>query len=197
MSNPALLPSNTLLIRLSPPGRTYCLPRATLSRSPSRPPSPNGHVSDPEVDTSNTREGSGQTITPRTPHVRTLFQTEEQEPLDHLTRGRGRHLREPAKTASWNDLVKCVRLTVVFMMCSDGFHLRLVNLHAVICETRRNLAEVERSVDLLIEGDLIQPLVSDQTEIPGISFNSVRNRNARKVDCSSGSLMSSAINGKY
>lgn len=109
-SNPTLLPSNTLLIRVSPPGQTYYLPRTTLSR----PPSPTGgHASDPEGDTSKSREGDGGTITPRTPHVRTLFQTEEKESSDHLTRGRGRHLREPAKTASWNDLLKCAHLTIV------------------------------------------------------------------------------------
>ncbi|KAF9787006.1 hypothetical protein BJ322DRAFT_1053163 [Thelephora terrestris] len=147
-SNPTLLPSNTLLVRLSPPGQTYCLPQAALSRSPSRPPSPSGgHVSDPEVDTNRSRESSGHTISPRTPHVRTLFQTKEQEPSDHLTRGRGRHLREPAKTASWNDLLK------------------LVNLHVVICETRRNLAEVEHNVDLLIEDDLIQPLKREESQL--------------------------------
>ena len=114
MSNPALLPSNTLLIRLSPPGQTYYLPQATLSRSPSRPPSPTGgHVSDPEADISKSREGGGHTITPRMPHVRMLFRTEEQESSDHLTRGRGRHLREPAKTASWNDLLRSVCLIVI------------------------------------------------------------------------------------
>ena len=36
-----------------------------------------------------------------------------------------------------------------------------MNLHGVIHETRRNLAEVERSVDLLIDGDLVHPLVSE------------------------------------
>jgi hypothetical protein len=113
-ANPALLPSNALLIRLYPPGQTYYLPQATHSRSSSRPPSPTGgHASDPEADTSKPRGGSGHSITPRTPHVRTLFQTEEQEPSDYLARGRGRHLREPAKTASWNDLVKCVHLAIV------------------------------------------------------------------------------------
>ena len=113
-SNPALLPSNTLLIQLSPPGQTYCLPQAALFRSLSRQPSTiGGHASDPEVDTSKSCEGSGRTSTPSTPHVRTLFQTEEQEPSDHLTRGRGRHLREPAKTASWNDLLKYLHLTIV------------------------------------------------------------------------------------
>ncbi|KAF9654299.1 hypothetical protein BDM02DRAFT_3182112 [Thelephora ganbajun] len=147
-SNPALLPSNTLLIRLSPPGQTYYLPHGSHSRSPSRPPSPTGgHVSDPEVDASKSREGSGHTITPRTPHVRTLFQSEEQEPSDHLTKGRGRHLREPAKTASWNDLLK------------------LVNLHAVIYETRQNLTEVEHNVDLLIATDSIQPLKRKEAQL--------------------------------
>jgi len=38
--------------------------------------------------------------------------------------------------------------------------IRLVNLHAVIYETRQNLAEVEHHVDLLIDDDLIHPLVS-------------------------------------
>ena len=38
-----------------------------------------------------------------------------------------------------------------------------MNLHGVIHETRQNLAEVERSVDLLIDGDVIQPLVSEPT----------------------------------
>lgn len=113
-SNPSLLPSNTLLIRLSPPGLIYCLPQATISRSSSRPSSPTGgHVSDPEADTSKSHEDSGHIITPRTPHIRALFQTEEQGPSDHPTRGRGRHLREPAKTASWNDLLKCVHLIII------------------------------------------------------------------------------------
>jgi len=96
------------------------------------------------------------------PHVRTLFQTEEQEPSDHLTRGRGRHLREPVKTASWNDLLKYVHTTTLpRRVLTDFIVFRLVNLHGVIHETRRNLAEVERSVDLLIDSDLIHPLVSE------------------------------------
>ena len=36
-----------------------------------------------------------------------------------------------------------------------------MNLHAVTYETRRYLAEVERNVDLLVEGDSIRPLVSE------------------------------------
>lgn len=42
-------------------------------------------------------------------------------------------------------------------------------MHAVIHETRQNLAEVEHNVDLFIDGDLIQPLVSQFTVISVVS----------------------------
>ena len=142
MSNPGLLPSNTLLIRLSPPGQTYYLPQPSLSR----PPSPSGgHASDPEVDTSKSRGSTNRTVIPRTPHLRTSFQTEEQEPSDHLTRGRGRHLREPAKTASWNDLLKCVYrvyLIIVLAKCTDNF---IVEVGEFTCCDLRDKTESSRS----------------------------------------------------
>jgi hypothetical protein len=39
----------------------------------------------------------------------------------------------------------------------------------VIHETRQNLAEVEHNIDLLIDGDLVQPLVSQFTVTSGVS----------------------------
>jgi len=53
---------------------------------------------------------------------------------------------------------------------ADEFHyFRLVNLHGVIHETKQNLVDVERSVDLLIGGDLIHPLVSELTAMLEVS----------------------------
>ena len=48
-----------------------------------------------------------------------------------------------------------------------------MNLHAEIYETRRNLAEVERNVDLLVEGDSIRPLVSEWAVEWAVSFDNV------------------------
>ena len=48
-----------------------------------------------------------------------------------------------------------------------------MNLHAAIYETRRNLAEVGRSVNLLVGGDSVRPLVSEWAVEWAVSFDNV------------------------
>ncbi|KAI0307500.1 hypothetical protein B0F90DRAFT_17268 [Multifurca ochricompacta] len=91
------LPSNTLLLTLSPPGKTFYLPVAS-SLEPTRSPSPSsGYNSDPEVHISGTLLASGSAM-PRRKDI-------------SLPRTKVRQSRaEYATTSSWPDLVKLVNL---------------------------------------------------------------------------------------
>jgi UV radiation resistance-associated gene protein len=101
---PSQLPSNTLLITLSPPGETFYLP----SRHPARirSPSPSvGYASDPELEVRKVKQSSDAVIA---------------EPADQtdgtITQSRRRHgvgfrsyeSTEVSKTATWQDLFKFV-----------------------------------------------------------------------------------------
>jgi UV radiation resistance-associated gene protein len=102
--HPSQLPSNTLLITLSPPGETFYLP----SRHPGRIPSPSpsvGYASDPELEVRKVKQSSDAVIS---------------EPADQtdgsITQSRRRHgagfrpydLTEVSKTATWENLFKFV-----------------------------------------------------------------------------------------
>ncbi|KAF8887765.1 hypothetical protein BD779DRAFT_1526053 [Infundibulicybe gibba] len=93
-ANPYELPSNTLLITLSPPGQTFYLP-SKMPRSRSTTPSP-GYTSDPE---SGAREIKHQ-LTPLASST-----------VSRRRNRRGPNLESPAhlaQTASWQDILKLV-----------------------------------------------------------------------------------------
>ncbi|KAG6857648.1 hypothetical protein H0H87_010217 [Tephrocybe sp. NHM501043] len=136
---PSHLPSNSLLITLSPPGETFYAQTPTSSRRRSLSPAI-GYVSDPETDqrsvkpvellsTSMNGSGEGQT--------------------DHrVTASRRRHRAfgastpltsqqdAPATTAGWQDLLK------------------LVTLQSCILDNESSLAEVVREIDKVLESDI-------------------------------------------
>ncbi|KAH9043820.1 hypothetical protein EDB85DRAFT_2138507 [Lactarius pseudohatsudake] len=96
-AQPSSLPSNTLLLTLSPPGKTFYIPVAP-SLGPTRSPSPsNGYNSDPESHASGVLLVS-KSATPRRKDF-SLPRTKAREP----------HARYAA-TSSWHDLVKLVHL---------------------------------------------------------------------------------------
>ncbi|KAH8992095.1 hypothetical protein EDB92DRAFT_1991341 [Lactarius akahatsu] len=96
-AQPSSLPSNTLLLTLSPPGKTFYIPVAP-SLGPTRSPSPsNGYNSDPESHASGVLLVS-KSATPRRKDF-SLPRTKAREP----------HARYAA-TSSWHDLVKLVNL---------------------------------------------------------------------------------------
>lgn len=99
------MPSNTLLIHLSPPDQLFYLPSLSNSRLSSLPPSPNGgHNSDPEMDSNRSRT-NGDVIPPfKKKSLDTNSDGEVRQ--DHWERHRAGHEREPRKTAGSLDLVR-------------------------------------------------------------------------------------------
>lgn len=96
-AQPSSLPSNTLLLTLVPPGKTFYLPVA-LSLGPTRSPSPsNGYNSDPESHT------SGILLVTKSAMPR---RKDFSLPITKARESRAHY----AATSSWQDLVKLVKL---------------------------------------------------------------------------------------
>ncbi|EED82905.1 predicted protein [Postia placenta Mad-698-R] len=130
-SHPSHLPSNTLLISLSPPGKTYYLPvPASHLHSPLPPSFNSGYSSDPEsgprkakvsgevIPGENTRQASER-----------LEDKADAEELDEAEEYASSMRKGKRRTASWQDL------------------LRLINLQTCIIDTQQSLSEVVREID--------------------------------------------------
>ncbi|KAJ7037533.1 hypothetical protein C8F04DRAFT_1092784 [Mycena alexandri] len=146
------LPSNTLVLTLYPPGRTFYLPAATnLSTADDRrPPSPSadaGYASDPE--------SGGRAAVVAKPAVQF---SPESIAVDVVALSRRRHRRgagagtgadaerDRSKTAGWQDLFK------------------LVTLQTCIQDTEVSLTDVVREIDKVLEGDVMSPLKREVSE---------------------------------
>ncbi|KAF5377306.1 hypothetical protein D9615_006385 [Tricholomella constricta] len=133
------LPSNSLLITLSPPGETFYLPPHPPFRH--RSPSPSGgYASDPESDVRRVKP-TGMATPPAT----AALMGHSDATTTALSRRRHRggvgaatvYPEEVSKTAGWQDLFK------------------LVTLQSCILDNGRSLSDVVRGIDKSLEADII------------------------------------------
>ncbi|TDL28921.1 hypothetical protein BD410DRAFT_834933 [Rickenella mellea] len=105
--HPSLLPSNSLLVTLNPPGRTYYLPsNFSTSETPSRSQTPE-YNSDPEVLPSSTKLND--------------TSQNDRSKVDSMERGRVRGSRmKQATSAGWQDLVRIVTLQACIIETQDS-----------------------------------------------------------------------------
>ncbi|PCH33211.1 hypothetical protein WOLCODRAFT_135001 [Wolfiporia cocos MD-104 SS10] len=133
--HPSHLPSNTLLITLSPPGGTFYLPLPSRELHTSVTPSEDpGYSSDPELDVRRVRGSNNRPPVDQISRWRS-YGSEEEEQARLLVKQleSGAHRRKGnRRTASWQDL------------------LRLVNLQTCIYDTQQSLSEVVREIDKLV-----------------------------------------------
>lgn len=147
----SLLPSNTLVIRVAPHGDFFYLPQRALdgARDLSRPPSPLGY-SDTELDYPPTskRRDSG------------------------ALRGEvmSKSLRETKmkRSAPFGDLFKYA--PGLFQKYISDTHRRLVQLQAVIADTRDQLDQIIDACNRLLEEDQISGLVSVCSQHPFFTY---------------------------
>ena len=102
--HPSRLPSNTLLLTLSPPGETFYLPAYHPARIPSPSPSV-GYSSDPELDVRKVKQSTD------APTVELLNQndgTSTKSRRQHRVGFQSYGSTEMSKTANWQDLLKFV-----------------------------------------------------------------------------------------
>ncbi|KAJ7071563.1 hypothetical protein C8F01DRAFT_1111054 [Mycena amicta] len=124
------LPSNTLVVTLYPPGRSFYLPSThNLERRSPTPSADAGYASDPE---------SGARASKKSPAAQS---SPDQLAAEVAAVGRRRHRRgldlnkDRVKTANWQDLFK------------------LVTLQSCIQDTEVSLNEIVREIDRVLEGD--------------------------------------------
>ncbi|KAL0950596.1 hypothetical protein HGRIS_007390 [Hohenbuehelia grisea] len=140
------LPSNTLLVTLTPPGQVFYLPP---SQYPPSPPTPSaGYNSDPELEVRVAKQSSGQ---PPSSTQDVIL-----SPAQLVSRSRRRHrkalestpntIEDSVKTAGWQDIFK------------------LVTLQSCIVDTRSSLTEVVHKIDKTLESDLIPILKREAAE---------------------------------
>ncbi|KAH9982160.1 hypothetical protein BGW80DRAFT_1453104 [Lactifluus volemus] len=111
------LPSNTLLVTLSPPGKVFHLPVAPSS-GPTRSPSPSsGYNSDPEVHTSGNLSAL-KSATPRRKDFSVPRKTRQSR-------------AENAATSSWQDLVKLVNLQCAIIDTRQSLSKVIQNVDAL------------------------------------------------------------------
>ncbi|KAG8818682.1 hypothetical protein FRC17_010743, partial [Serendipita sp. 399] len=126
-SDPLLLPSNTLVLRLAPDGDAFYLPPNRLMFQPTRPPSPTAGYSDTEID----YEGSGT--------------SKRIDKESFFSRGDvlNRSLRETKmkKSAGFGDLLKLKPFLILGHVLLTVPN-RLVTLHSVIADTKIQLDEI-------------------------------------------------------
>lgn len=140
--HPSQLPSNTLLMTLSPPGQTFYLPSPNPGRI--RFPSPSaGYASDPELEVRKVKQSGDTMISePTDNNGGTITQTRRR----HGVGFRSYESTEMSKTANWQDLLK------------------LVTLQSCILDHEVSLHEVVRGVDMVLEGDIISNLRREVSE---------------------------------
>ncbi|KAG6918677.1 hypothetical protein DXG01_012495 [Tephrocybe rancida] len=134
----AQLPSNSLLITLTPPGEAFYLPLPPSS--PRRSLSPTtGYASDPEPELRSAKQAGSSTL---------VTETSQDQSVQIVTAPRRRHRggaatplssqqEAPATTAGWQELLK------------------LVTLQSCILDNESSLAEVVRGIDKVLNSDII------------------------------------------
>ncbi|KJA29339.1 hypothetical protein HYPSUDRAFT_211221 [Hypholoma sublateritium FD-334 SS-4] len=144
-TNPSQLPSNTILVTLSPPGRTFYLPRRSPSLD-SRSSSPTGgYTSDPESEIRKAKQNNDQPSSDVE-----IISPAEILPLSRRRRHQGPQdsidLGGRIKTANWQDLFK------------------LVNLQSLISDNEASLGEVVRKINGLLKDDETFPMRREISE---------------------------------
>ncbi|KAF8213707.1 hypothetical protein K438DRAFT_1106304 [Mycena galopus ATCC 62051] len=149
LSDDAELPSNTLVVTLHPPGRTFYFPapaRNTERRSPT-PSVDAGYASDPESGGRAAKKAPGD--------LPTVQFSPESLAVDVAALSRRRHRRGAgaadddrgrSKTAGWQDLFK------------------LVMLQSSIQDNQVSLSDVVREIDKVLEGDTTSVLKREVSE---------------------------------
>ncbi|KAJ7226042.1 UV radiation resistance protein and autophagy-related subunit 14-domain-containing protein [Mycena pura] len=141
------VPSNTLVIKLQPLGRTFYLPSSlNLARRPPTPSADIGYASDPESGGRPAKKGDDPAAVQFSPEIRGV---------DVIALSRRRHRRgagapdseqDRVKTASWQDLFK------------------LVTLQTCIQDNEVSLSEIVREIDRMLEGDATRLLKREVSE---------------------------------
>lgn len=102
---PSQLPSNTVLITLSPPGKTFCLSQNFTSSSRASTPSI-GYASDPESEVRRVKQSGEHPTSSASEEIQEIL------PLSRRRHRRGigslTESRDNLKTAGWPDILKCV-----------------------------------------------------------------------------------------
>ncbi|KAJ7642286.1 hypothetical protein B0H17DRAFT_464700 [Mycena rosella] len=140
------VPSNTLVVTLHPPGRTFYLPSShPLDQRPPTPSADTGYASDPESGGGRSAKKLGDLALVRP----------EKLAVDVVAISRRRHRKGPgvadserdqSKTANWQDLFK------------------LVTLQSCIQDNEVSLTEVVREIDKVLEGDATSVLKREVSE---------------------------------
>ncbi|KAJ7171868.1 hypothetical protein C8R43DRAFT_1146446 [Mycena crocata] len=140
------LPSNTLVVTLHPPGRTFYLPPPFTSdrRSPI-PFLDAGYASDPESAGRATKKG-GDLATVQSP---------ESLAVDVVALSRRRHRRGPGLLDSERDRAKTAGWQALF---------KLVTLQTCIQDNQVSLTDIVREIDKVLEGDTTSALKREVSE---------------------------------
>ncbi|KZT06207.1 uncharacterized protein LAESUDRAFT_726023 [Laetiporus sulphureus 93-53] len=129
---PSHLPSNSLLVTLYPPGRTYYLPTPDATPPSPLPPYDAGYSSDPESEARKT-SAADETILP-SERIWTSEKLSDQPEVEDSEQKEYGSLRRKGKrkTASWQEL------------------LRLINLQTCILDNERSLSDIVHKIDKLV-----------------------------------------------
>ncbi|KAJ7456454.1 hypothetical protein FB451DRAFT_1048357, partial [Mycena latifolia] len=141
------LPSNTLVVTLHPPGRTFYLP--PTYRPDRRSPTPSadaGYASDPE---------SGGRAAKKRGELAAVQFSPDQIAIDVVGLGRRRHRRGPGAADSGRDRVKTAGWQDLF---------KLVTLQSCIQDNEVSLTEIVREIDKVLEGDAMAALKREVSE---------------------------------
>lgn len=137
---PSQLPSNTVLITLSPPGKTFCLSQNLMSSSRASTPSI-GYASDPESEVRRVKQ-SGEHRTSASEEIQEVL------PLSRRRHRRGvgsvTESRDHLKTAGWPDILK------------------LVTIQSCILDNEASLFDIVQEIDVAIKE---HPLIRLKREI--------------------------------
>ncbi len=153
--NTELLPPNTLVFLLSPPGEYYYIPPPATPRERSSSPSA-GYNSDPELEVRQIQQ-NGAISPPPSAH-----------PSEITPSSRRRHRKQTddahddlAKTAKWQDLFKCVP-SLARLTSNSNTACRLVSLQSCIVDTEASLNEIVSNLEASIDSDVLSKLVSQR-----------------------------------
>jgi len=113
---PSQLPSNTVLITLSPPGKTFCLSQNVTSSSRASTPSI-GYASDPESGVRRVKQSGESSASEEIQEILPLSRRRHRRGIGSLAES-----RDNLKTAGWPDILKCVDF------CGNQFPTQLVLL---------------------------------------------------------------------
>ncbi|KAF8807633.1 hypothetical protein BYT27DRAFT_7189711 [Phlegmacium glaucopus] len=165
-ANPSQLPSNTLIIKLSPSGQAFYLP--SLMKHQSRSSSPSvGYASDPESEIRKAKQASEQSAcadgTAPSVEIVSISRRRRQKRIDSISKS-----RDTAKTAGYQELFK------------------LVTLQSCILDNESSLNEVVRKIDGVLESDetfvLRRKISESEARMRGLraNYNMVLEQSAQK-----------------